>query len=149
MNFLTQLFIWYPVITIIVFLLFTGSIVMLVRQTNFSSKMSNKNEKRDIKFFIFPIITTIVLSAFLGYQLDLYYSSFEGKIIEKYVRERKAIRVTSARHYVKVDTSNELYTTEVPGTQYQKIQVGDHIKKESKTFEIQINLSPDNIEKTQ
>ena len=83
MNFLTQLFIWYPVITIIVFLLFTGSIVMLVRQTDFSSKMSNKNEKRDIKFFIFPIITTIVLSAFLGYQLDLYYSSFEGNIIEK------------------------------------------------------------------
>ena len=56
---------------------------MLVRQTNFSSKMSNKNEKRDIKFFIFPIITTIVLSAFLGYQLDLYHSSIEGKIIEK------------------------------------------------------------------
>ena len=92
---------------------------------------------------------TMVLSAFLGYQLDLYNSSFEGEIIEKYVRERKTIRTTSARHYIRVNTGGELYTTEVAGRQYQKIKVGDHVKKESKTFEVQTNLIPNSIEKKQ
>ena len=149
MNFLTQLFIWYPVITAIVFILFAGSLILLLYQTNSSFRPNGKRKRTNIKTFVFSLIMTMVLSAFLGYQLDLYNSSFEGEIIEKYVRERKTIRTTSARHYIRVNTSGELYTTEVAGRQYQKIQVGDHVKKESKTFEVQINLIPDSIEKKQ
>ena len=91
------------------------------------------------------IIIAFVLSAIIWDRLREFNSSFEGLLVDKYdVRAGKG----GTNCYFKFSKGGREFIRQVDLEQYEVAEIGDYVKKEPKTFGLQVTRNSDSTDNT-
>ena len=91
------------------------------------------------------IIILLVLSAIIQDRLREFNSSFEGLLVDKYDEPGVKGGITC---YFKFSKGGREFIRQVDLEQYEVAEIGDYVKKEPKTFGLQITPTSDSTDNT-
>ena len=91
------------------------------------------------------IIILLVLSAIIQDRLREFNSSFEGLLVDKYDEPGVKGGITS---YFKFSKGGREFIRQVDLEQYEVAEIGDYVKKEPKTFGLQVTRNSDSTDNT-
>ena len=95
------------------------------------------------------ILIALVLSLIIWDRLREFNSSFEGLLVDKYYELVRGSRGTSSRdYYFKFSKDGREFIRQVDLEQYEVVEIGDYIKKEPKTFGLQVTPTSDSTDNT-
>ena len=91
------------------------------------------------------IIIAFMLSTIIWDRLREFNSSFEGLLVDKYDEPGVKGGITC---YFKFSKGGREFIRQVDLEQYEVAEIGDYVKKESKTFGLQITPNSDSTDNT-
>ena len=94
------------------------------------------------------IIILLVLSAIIQDRLREFNSSFEGLLVDKYYELVRGARVSSRVYYFKFSKDGREFIRQVDLEQYGVARIGNYVKKEPKTFGLQVTRNSDSTDNT-
>ena len=97
------------------------------------------------------IIIALVLSTIIWDRLREFNSSFEGLLVDKYYERVRVSgwRGASSRvYYFKFSKGGREFIEEVDLEQYGVARIGNYVKKEPKTFGLQVTRNSDSTDNT-
>ena len=95
------------------------------------------------------IIILLVLSAIIQDRLREFNSSFEGLLVDKYYERVRRWRGASSRdYYFKFSKDGREFIRQVDLEQYGVARIGNYVKKEPKTFGLQVTRNSDSTDNT-
>ena len=94
------------------------------------------------------IIIALVLSTIIWDRLREFNSSFEGLLVDKYYELVRGARVSSRVYYFKFSKDGREFIRQVDLEQYGVARIGNYVKKEPKTFGLQVTRNSDSTDNT-
>ena len=95
------------------------------------------------------IIILLMLSVIIQDRLREFNSSFEGLLVDKYYERVRGWRGASSRdYYFKFSKDGREFIRKVDLEQYGVARIGNYVKKEPKTFGLQITPTSDSTDNT-
>ena len=94
------------------------------------------------------IIIAFVLSTIIWDRLREFNSSFEGLLVDKYYELVRGARVSSRVYYFKFSKDGREFIRKVDLEQYGVARIGNYVKKEPKTFGLQVTRNSDSTDNT-
>ena len=94
------------------------------------------------------IIIAFVLSAIIWDRLREFNSSFEGLLVDKYYEIVRGGKVSSRVYYFKFSKDGREFIRQVDLEQYGVARIGNYVKKEPKTFGLQVTRNSDSTDNT-
>ena len=94
------------------------------------------------------IIIAFMLSTIIWDRLREFNSSFEGLLVDKYYELVRGARVSSRVYYFKFSKDGREFIRKVDLEQYGVARIGNYVKKEPKTFGLQVTRNSDSTDNT-
>ena len=95
------------------------------------------------------IIIAFMLSTIIWDRLREFNSSFEGLLVDKYYERVRRWRGASSRdYYFKFSKDGREFIRQVDLEQYGVARIGNYVKKEPKTFGLQVTPTSDSTDNT-
>ena len=95
------------------------------------------------------IIIAFMLSTIIWDRLREFNSSFEGLLVDKYYERVRGWRGASSRdYYFKFSKDGREFIRQVDLEQYGVARIGNYVKKEPKTFGLQVTRNSDSTDNT-
>ena len=94
------------------------------------------------------IIIAFMLSTIIWDRLREFNSSFEGLLVDKYYELVRGPRVSSRVYYFKFSKDGREFIRKVDLEQYGVARIGNYVKKEPKTFGLQVTRNSDSTDNT-
>ena len=95
------------------------------------------------------IIILLMLSVIIQDRLREFNSSFEGLLVDKYYERVRGWRGTSSRdYYFKFSKDGRDFIRQVDLELYGVARIGNYVKKEPKTFGLQVTRNSDSTDNT-
>ena len=90
------------------------------------------------------LLNAFILSTVIWGRLSEYNSSFEGLLIDNHSEWKGK----NKKYYFKFSKDGKQFIEEVNKERYDVVKIGDYVKKESKTFGLQITPASDSTDNT-
>ena len=94
------------------------------------------------------IIIAFMLSTIIWDRLREFNSSFEGLLVDKYYEIVRGGKVSSRVYYFKFSKDGREFIRQVDLEQYGVARIGNYVKKEPKTFGLQVTRNSDSTDNT-
>ena len=94
------------------------------------------------------IIIAFMLSTIIWDRLREFNSSFEGLLVDKYYEHVRGAKVSSRVYYFKFSKDGREFIRKVDLEQYGVARIGNYVKKEPKTFGLQVTRNSDSTDNT-
>ena len=94
------------------------------------------------------IIILLMLSVIIQDRLREFNSSFEGLLVDKYYEHVRGGKVSSRVYYFKFSKDGREFIRQVDLEQYGVARIGNYVKKEPKTFGLQVTRNSDSTDNT-
>ena len=94
------------------------------------------------------IIIAFMLSTIIWDRLREFNSSFEGLLVDKYYELVRGAKVSSRVYYFKFSRDGREFIRQVDLEQYGVARIGNYVKKEPKTFGLQVTRNSDSTDNT-
>ncbi len=95
------------------------------------------------------IIIAFMLSTIIWDRLREFNSSFEGLLVDKYYELLRGSKGASSRvYYFKFSKDGREFIRQVDLEQYGVARIGNYVKKEPKTFGLQVTRNSDSTDNT-
>ena len=94
------------------------------------------------------IIIAFMLSTIIWDRLREFNSSFEGLLVDKYYERVRGSRRTYMDYYFKFSKDGREFIRQVDLEQYGVARIGNYVKKEPKTFGLQVTRNSDSTDNT-